>query len=205
MAWTYYFAMLQRNIPRGNKRPQALTSKQTVMTERQARMNAIHQAAAIGSGAATGAAPRRFLTFRLGEQEYGVEVQHVLALLRYGALKRVAKGAETVPGVAIVDGRVTPLVDMRVPSQGRRAPDDRLAAAVVLQLHGRDIVMVVDDVLDLVALEAGQIGAPPAPFEGLGRKALIGIATLAQRRLILLDIARMMGVVPAVSLERRAA
>lgn len=171
-------------------------------------MNAINQPALIGSVASGGtpaSAPRQFLAFRLGEQEFGLEAKYVQTLRHYRSLTRIADGAEMVQGVAMVDGVVMPLVDMRVSFRREPASSESLAAVIVLNLSERSVGMVVDDVSELVELGAQQIGALEHAGAGLAPGGLIGQATLGERSLILLDVERIMCAAPAAALEKRVA
>lgn len=179
------------------------------MTERYNKMNAISKLAIIDNTVMPGGTPssevRQFLAFRLGSQEYGLEVKYVQTLLHYRSLNRIADGAELVQGVAVVDGVIMPLVDMRIPIQCGPALSGPRAAAIILNLPSHSVAMVVDDVSDLVALGTGQIDAPPHATVGLDRHYLIGAATLGERSLILLDVEQLMCVAPAALLGKRAA
>lgn len=166
-------------------------------------MNTMNNLATIGGDAAPDgpcpAAARQFLVFRVDQSEYGVALEHVQKVMPCHALTRVSKHGRPVDGVAIVDGAIMSLVDMRAAAR-RGAP----AAVLILTLSGRTIGMLVDDVSDLVAPAASQIGAPQ-PGRGHAGSSLIGMVTVGQRSLVLLDLEALLFGPPHASDEKRAA
>lgn len=129
----------------------------------------------------------QFLTFCLGEREYGIDVRHVRALRHYDTLGRVSIGPNLVKNVVSMDGEILPLVDMRIPFHPEAPPAlGRLSVVIVLALDDAGVALVTDGTHDLLALEAGEI-APLKGSCGWTDDCLIGLATVAERRVILLD------------------
>ncbi|MCG2583287.1 chemotaxis protein CheW [Massilia sp. TS11] len=132
-----------------------------------------------------------YLSFHLGGLEYGVAFAQVRELRMLQSLERFMADGEVINGVAVSRGVVIPLVDMRVAfgSQGKGPTD-----VIVLQLRDCVIGVVVDGVTDVVRIDPAQVtlvsGAPDY---------LPGIAEVQGRRLILVDMDRLMQV------RRRAA
>lgn len=167
-------------------------------------MNTMNNLAKIGGDAAPDvplpAAAGQFLVFRVAQSEYGVALEHVRKVMPCHALTRVSKNARLVDGVAIVDGAIIALVDLRAAAR-RAAP----AAVLILTLSGRTIGMLVDDVADLVAPAASQIGALPHDAASHAGRRLIGVATVGQRSVLLLDLEALLFGAPPASDEKRAA
>lgn len=166
-------------------------------------MNAINRLAISGSAAA--AVPKRFLAFRLGPLEYGLEERYVQTLLHYRSLTRVCDGGDVVQGVAIANGSIIPLVDMRIPFEAGQPRSELFAAVIILNLPGRVVGIVVDDVLDFVTLAVEQIGPLPPDCAELERDYLIGLGHTGQRSLILLDLDRLLCAAPSAAPEQQAA
>lgn len=132
-------------------------------------------------------ASMQFLTFRLGEGEYGIDVQHVRALRHFDTLGRVSVGPHLIKNVVSMDGEILPLVDMRVPFHPLAPPAcGRLSVIMIVALGESGVAVVTDGAHDLLTLDAGRI-APLRGSCGWTDDCLIGLATLAERRVVLLD------------------
>lgn len=130
-----------------------------------------------------------FLVFRLGDQDYGIDIRTVQELRHYSMLARVAQGSRLINGVAISRGVIMPLVDMRIHVSCGAAPlYDNLTDVVILDIAGRSICMVVDSVSDVIRLNLEKIQPLPPTRLALDTNYLIGFAEYEQRSLILVDI-----------------
>jgi purine-binding chemotaxis protein CheW len=135
---------------------------------------------------------RRYLTFRLGGLEYGIDVRTVRELRPLAALEQVAgEGDAIVKGVAVSRGVIMPLVDMRA-AFGSAVPVVRRTNVIILELSSCVMGMVVDGVTDIVDLA----GAAIVPIPGAPAHAdyLIGLGQLGERQLILIDIDKLMSI-----------
>jgi purine-binding chemotaxis protein CheW len=133
-----------------------------------------------------------FIVFNLGEQKYGIDLRHVQRLRGYRSLTRIANGPDFVEGVAISDGIIMPIIDMR-PHFNILPSFNHFTVAIILGLRERTVGLVVDSVLDVVSLPADEIKLLSAPKSSFAGKYLTGIACYEGRDLILLDIQKLMG------------
>jgi len=135
---------------------------------------------------------QEFLSFSLGGQEYGLDRRQVREWCRQGALDRFANGTQLVPGVARSRGVIMPIVDMRAAFAGHPLPHDPRSEVIVLTLSHCVMAMVVDQVGDVVTLRPDQVSAVPC-CDGLApADYLLGLGEVDGRRLILVDIDRLM-------------
>lgn len=143
----------------------------------------------------TGAAshmPNEFLAFTLGAEEYGVDIQKVQELRGYDAVTRIANAPPYVKGVVNLRGSIVPIIDMRM-KLGLGTPTyDQFTVVVILIIRGTVMGMVVDSVSDVTTLSPDQIR--PAPQVGMALESdfLIGLGSIDERLLILVDIDRLM-------------
>ncbi|GIZ52804.1 chemotaxis protein CheW [Noviherbaspirillum aridicola] len=139
------------------------------------------------------AAGRDHLVFRLGDEEYAIEVGKVRELLRYEPAT-AAEGANGARNAAIVfRGRMLPAVDLRARLSLAPGPIERRAVSIVLSLAGAQACLVVDDVLEMVSLTADRIiPAPEIAAGGIYLGCLTGLALLDGRSLMLLDPERLL-------------
>jgi purine-binding chemotaxis protein CheW len=135
---------------------------------------------------------RQYLTFRLGGLEYALDYDRVRELRPLRSLERVASGGEIVQGVALAHGVIMPIVDMRIAFGPRPPQHDPRTDVIILKLSTCVMGMVTDGVSDIVNLSPQQIH----PFRNVGREVdyLRGIGELGERRLIVLDIDKLMAI-----------
>lgn len=135
-----------------------------------------------------------YLTFRLGDEDYGIDILRVQEIRGWEQPTRIAGAPVSFLGVLNLRGAIVPIIDLRT-LFGLGAAFDAVTVTMVLNVAGLTIGAVVDSVADVVALEPGQINDPP-DFCGAARAGHItGLGTVrhgeSQRMLILLDIQRL--------------
>lgn len=126
-----------------------------------------------------------FLSFSLGGLEYGLEFDKVRELRRLESLERV-------DGMAVAGGVILPIVDMRAAVESTTATDDPATDVIILQLDTCAMGLVVDGVTDVVTLRPDQIG--PRPGASPHSDYLLGLGVADGRRLVLLDIDKLMAI-----------
>jgi purine-binding chemotaxis protein CheW len=136
--------------------------------------------------------PLEFLSFTLGQEEYGIDIQKVQELRGYDAVTRIANAPEYIKGVVNLRGIIVPIIDMRIKFQLGVPTYDQFTVVIVLNIGGRVVGMVVDSVSDVITLSAEQIKPAPEMGAVLDTDYLIGLGTLDERMLILVDIDKLM-------------
>ncbi|WP_233556245.1 chemotaxis protein CheW [Noviherbaspirillum sedimenti] len=142
--------------------------------------------------AAAEIAGNEFLAFTLGKEEYGIDILKVQEIRGYEAVTRIANAPEFVKGVINLRGIIVPIVDMRIKFNLGEPTYDQFTVVIILNIAGRIVGMVVDSVSDVITLNAGQIKAAPEMGTAFNTDYLIGLGTLDERMLILIDIDKLM-------------
>lgn len=138
------------------------------------------------------AEPAEYLSFRLGDEEYGIGILQVQEIRSYEEPTKIANAPAVLRGVIDLRGVITPIVDLRL-AFNQAAPCTGMTGVIVLNLGGRVVGIVVDAVSDVVELGPADIRpAPRLSAPGFDASFVTGIATLPQRLLILMDIARLL-------------
>ncbi|MDI4635913.1 chemotaxis protein CheW [Pelomonas sp. V22] len=136
-----------------------------------------------------------YLSFRLGQEEYGIEILLVQEIRGYEPATRIAGAPEYVHGVLNLRGVIVPIVDLRL-KLGLAAEFDPFTVTVVMNLGGRTVGAVVDAVADVLELLPAQIQPAPEFSSSLRATHITGLGTVRQgsldRMLILLDIAALL-------------
>jgi purine-binding chemotaxis protein CheW len=138
-------------------------------------------------------APREFLSFTLGAEEYGIDILAVQEIRGYDAVTRIPDAPEYIKGLVNLRGTIAPVVDLRLRFKLGRADYDHLTVMIVLNVGGRVVGIVVDSVCDVVPLTAEQIAPPPAFGSTFDSSYLQGLASVSERMLILVDIEKLLG------------
>jgi purine-binding chemotaxis protein CheW len=132
-----------------------------------------------------------FLIFTLGSEEYGIDILKVQEIRGYETVIRIANTPDFIKGVINLRGEIVPIVDLRVRFHLGDIRYDEFTVVIILYLVGRLVGMVVDGVSDVLSLTPEQIRPVPGFTATLDTHYLMGLGTLDQRMLILVDIERL--------------
>ncbi|TCZ87932.1 chemotaxis protein CheW [Lysobacter sp. N42] len=141
---------------------------------------------------AAAVAAHEYLTFTLGDEEYGVDILKVQEIRGYDQVTRLPGAPDFVKGAVNLRGLIVPVVDMRLKFGLSQARYDETTVMVILAVAGRTIGVVVDAVSDVIRLDAAQLRGVPDLGSAIDRKFLTGLGVVDERMLILLDIERLM-------------
>ena len=159
-------------------------------------MEMIHEAAHVARAeAARRAAHGEYLTFRLGDEEYGIDILRVQEIRSYEPPTRIANAPAFLKGVVNLRGVIVPIVDLRLKLGCERADIDGFTVVIVLNVRGRVVGAVVDAVSDVLELGADRIKPAPELSAQIDVRFITGIGTVGaqdERMLILMDIEALM-------------
>lgn len=133
-----------------------------------------------------------FLAFTLGKEEYGIDILKVQEIRGYESVTRIANAPEFIKGVVNLRGTIVPIVDMRIKFNLGTPVYDQFTVVIILNIAGRVVGMVVDSVSDVTTLTPAQIRPAPEMGTVFNANYLIGLGTLDERMLILVDIDKLM-------------
>ncbi len=131
-----------------------------------------------------------YLAFRLGAEQYGIDILRVQEIRSYEEPTRLAHAPDFVKGVIDLRGRIVPIMDLRIKLQCPEVAYNEFTVVIILDIGATVIGAVVDSVADVVPLSPGQIKPAPqfSTQAGLDLSFVQGIAHTADRILILMDI-----------------
>ncbi|MCG5493755.1 chemotaxis protein CheW [Ectothiorhodospira variabilis] len=135
---------------------------------------------------------REYLTFTLGDEEYGIDILNVQEIRGYDAVTKIANSPDYIKGVINMRGVIVPIIDMRLKFHLGQVEYNQFTVVIILNISGRVIGMVVDGVSDVVALKGEQIRPAPEFGAVLDTAYIDGLATLDERMVIVVDIEKLM-------------
>ncbi len=133
-----------------------------------------------------------FLTFRLGAEEYGIDILKVQEIRSYESPTRIANAPPFIKGVVNLRGVIVPIVDLRLKLSCESAEYNSFTVVIVLNVKGRVVGAVVDSVSDVLALDKDTIKPAPEMSSAIDTSFITGIGSVADRMLILMDIEGLM-------------
>ncbi|MEZ5727580.1 MAG: chemotaxis protein CheW [Burkholderiaceae bacterium] len=137
------------------------------------------------------AKPREYLTFRLGGEEYGIDILKVQEIRGYEEPTRLANAPHFIKGVINLRGVIVPIVDLRVKFGLGDAEYNSFTVVIILNIGSRVVGMVVDSVSDVLELSPDLIREAPELTAVVDSSYIIGLGTLEERMLILVDIEKL--------------
>lgn len=146
-----------------------------------------------------------FLAFTLGQEEYGIDILRVQEIRGYEPVTRIANAPEFIKGVVNLRGTIIPVVDMRIKFELGTPTYDQFTVVIILNIAGRVVGMVVDSVSDVTTLVPEQVKPAPEIGTVFDSDYLIGLGTIGERMLILVDIDKLMSSDEMGLIERIAA
>ena len=170
---------------------------QTAHTQTSAALNKAQSAGEVSGN--------EFLAFTLGKEEYGIDILKVQEIRGYEPVTRIANAPDFIKGVVNLRGIIVPIVDMRIKFNLGEPTYDQFTVVIILNIAGRVMGMVVDSVSDVTTLSPEQIKAAPEMGTTFDTDYLIGLGTLDERMLILVDIDKLMSSAEMGLIEKAAA
>lgn len=138
------------------------------------------------------AGAREYLTFRLDQEEYGIEILKVQEIRGYEQPTRIANAPAFIKGVVNLRGTIVPIVDMRLKFNCAQADYNGFTVVIILNLRERVVGIVVDSVSDVMELSAENIRSAPDVESAIDNGCILGLGSVGERMLILLDIEKLM-------------
>jgi purine-binding chemotaxis protein CheW len=155
------------------------------------------------AGNKTEGAGEEFLAFRLGGEEYGVDILKVQEIRGYENVTQIANAPAYLKGVVNLRGIIVPILDLRIKFRQDKVNYDQYTVVIIVDLHERITGVVVDGVSDVLTLSAGQIRQ--APQLSGDTDYIRGIGSVEDRMLILVDIEKLLDTEELAALEAAAA
>lgn len=140
----------------------------------------------------SGSTISQYLTFTLGREEYAVDILKVQEIRGYDSVTAIANSPSFIKGVINLRGVIVPIVDMRIKFNVGELTYDQFTVVIILNVLNRVVGIVVDGVSDVITLLPEQMKASPEFGAALDTKYIMGLGTVDERMIILVDIEKLM-------------
>jgi purine-binding chemotaxis protein CheW len=143
----------------------------------------------------------QLVSFKIGDEEFGVDILKVQEINRMVEVTRVPNAPEYVDGVINLRGKVIPIVDLRRRFGMQRKEHDKNTRIVVVELNGKIVGFVVDAVSEVLRIPKSVTEQPPPIVAGIDADYITAVGKLEDRLLILLDLERVFSTPEAQQLK----
>ncbi|MFN2266764.1 MAG: chemotaxis protein CheW [Desulfonatronovibrio sp.] len=134
----------------------------------------------------------QLVTFKVGSEEFGIEIFSVKEIIRMLNITKVPKAPDFVEGVVNLRGKVIPIIDMRKRFGLDSLNHDKHTRIVVVELEEVMVGFVVDAVSEVLRIPADTVEPPPSVVAGIDAEYIDGVGKLEDRLLIMLDLNKLL-------------
>ncbi len=147
----------------------------------------------------------KYLTFNLGEEEYGIGILKIREIIGIMPITSVPRTPECVKGVINLRGKVIPIIDLRLRFRMEPMEYTDRTCIIVVEINAREntiqIGAIVDTVSEVLNIKAEDIEDTPAFGTSLDTEYILGMAKVSGGVKILLDIDRVLNTEESAKLE----
>ena len=140
-----------------------------------------------------------FISFAIGDDQYGVDIMAVREIKGWSDITHLPKQPEYVRGVLNLRGAIVPIVDLRCRFGQGLTETTPLHIVIIVQIGGRQVGLIGDRVLDIVSVDASQIQKVPRTGHGEQTDFLSGLVTHDSVMIALIDLPNLLSVQDAAA------
>jgi purine-binding chemotaxis protein CheW len=153
--------------------------------------------AEINEKVSSSTATSEFVSFAIGDDQYGVDIMAVREIKGWSAISHLPGQPEYVRGVLNLRGSMVPIIDLRRRFGQSLTEATPLHIAIIVQIDAQPIGLLADRVLDIVSVDAAQIRPVPQVGAAAHMGFLSGLVTIDDNMIALIDLPRLLSL-PAI-------
>jgi purine-binding chemotaxis protein CheW len=134
----------------------------------------------------------QYLTFSLGQEEYGVEILKVQEIKGYSTITPIPNTPPHVKGVMNLRGTIIPVVDLRSKLGMPTAESSPFTVIVVVKVGSKTMGLVVDAVSDVLNIPSRDLQPTPDFGAQVDAAFISGMAKAGEKLVVLLDLDRVL-------------
>ena len=139
---------------------------------------------------ARGADISQIVSFRLANEEYGIDIMNVQEIILVGQVTEMPQVPAYLSGLINLRGHVIPIVDLRVRLGLEAAAATEHTRILVLNVNNKTVGIVVDAVDEVLRVDSVELEPTPTGVSAAGEEFVLGLLKFEETLLILLNLAR---------------
>lgn len=134
----------------------------------------------------------KFLTFELGNEEYGIEIANVTEIIGIQAITEVPELPAYVKGIINLRGKIIPVMDVRLRFKKEEKEYDDRTCIIVIDIKGLSVGLIIDSVSEVLTISEENIVPPPEISNATHSKYIKGIGKVENDVKLLLDCEKLL-------------
>ena len=130
----------------------------------------------------------QYLTLRLGNEEYAIDILRVQEIRSYEEPTRMVNSPDFIKGVVNLRGVIVPIADLRLKLNIEKIEYNEFTVVIILNVLGTVVGAVVDSVADVVTLDHSAIRPAPQFDAAVDARFITGLVKLGERTLIVMNV-----------------
>src|SRR5579883_1444084 len=128
------------------------------------------------------------VSFRLGSEEYGVDISQVQEIIRMVEITHVPRAPKFMEGVINLRGQLIPIIDLRTRFGMPRIDSTKSTRIIVTEIGTKRVGIVVDSVSEVLNIPIENVEDAPEMIAGVGTEYIQGVGKMGDRLIIMLDL-----------------
>jgi purine-binding chemotaxis protein CheW len=133
-------------------------------------------------------APTEFISFAIGDEQYGVDIMAVREIKEWSGVTQLPKQPDYMRGVLNLRGVMVPIIDLRCRFGQGLTDATPVHVVIVVNIDGKTVGLLADRVLDIVSVEGAQVQPVPQVSRGSQANFLSGLVTIDTTMIALINL-----------------
>lgn len=144
----------------------------------------------------------RYLTFFLGEEQYGIAIDRIKEIIAIMKVTNVPKTPEYMRGVINLRGSIIPVVDTRLRFGMEPKNEDMHTAIVIVEVEKVNIGFIVDRVEEVASIDSTNLSEPPKFGSHIDSDFICSIAQIDEKVIMILDVLKLFEADELIGIEQ---
>jgi len=144
----------------------------------------------------------RYLTFFLGEEQYGIAIDRIKEIIAIMKVTNVPKTPEYMRGVINLRGSIIPVVDTRLRFGMETKDEDMHTAIVIVEVDKVNVGFIVDRVEEVASIDSANLSEPPRFGNNIDTDFICSMAQMEENVVMILDVLKLFEADELIGLEQ---
>ncbi|HEX5330251.1 chemotaxis protein CheW [Sulfuricurvum sp.] len=144
----------------------------------------------------------RYLTFFLGEEQYGIAIDRIKEIIALMKVTYVPKTPEYMKGVINLRGSIIPVVDTRTRFGMEPQEETMHTAIIIVEVDKVNVGFIVDRVEEVASIDSSNLGAAPKFGSNVDTDFICSMAQIEENVVMILDVLKLFEADELMSLEQ---